>query len=559
MGFAKYGAAALLTVWLPGVAIAHPTAEGVHGHEDAGWINHTTEQGPTQASRLTIGIWNKAGNVSTYTIGNSRNDWMLHLITDKLREPSPYLGNAKNWLATDIRQLDNSAKVWEITLREGVKWHDGSELTAEDVAFTFDYYRDGPPNRWTHHASSVPRLQKNTVLDKYRLRVESAKPMPNFDTLTAPELPVLQKKQWQSVDKPRTFTDKLVGTGPYKIVEYKADEFYRFKANDDYWQGKPTVDEITLVMIKDPQTLFTALKTGEIDAVNRSVPPELLAQWKKDPNLKIAKAPDMWGVWLDLNLAREPFHLRELRRAVSLAIDPGKMVDKIMLGHAQRGSLGWPHVDAHWTKPELDNPLNPAKARALLDSLNVTDRDGDGYREAADGKVIDWNLKIASNQPLHLRAAQMVVEQLKVVGLKAHIETLDPASFSALWGNGQFDLRLMDITPHGLADQDMLTILYQIDAKKSLKPDADKTAIMDRWYAADTREKRQAASYELQTYQNEYPNRIMLWYPDGLFAYRWKQFDNYAAAGGYGIFHKYSFLPLKARENIVTELQPKSN
>lgn len=543
------------TILFSTVISAHNVTEGrLPSHNTVGLVNEKDNQGPKTARELKIGIWNKAGNISTYTIGNSRNDWMLHLVTDKLREPSPYLGNASNWLATEIRQISDDARSWEIELREGVKWHDGSEFTADDVAFTFEYYRDGPANRWTHHASSVPRLEKIEVLGKHRLRVHAQKPMPNFDTLTAPELPILQKKQWQAVEKPRTFTDILIGTGPYKIVDYKADEYYRLEANEDYWAGRPTVDKITLVMIKDGQALFTALKTGEIDGANRSLPPELLEQWLHDPTMEIARAPDMWGIWLDINLGREPFDNRELRRAISLAIDPQPMIDTVMLGEAQTGSLGWPHVDAQWTRPGLNAPFKRREAMSILDEHGYGDVDGDGFRESSDGENMEWEMKVASNKPLQLRAAQMLVEQLKAVGLRVRIKTLDPASFSALWGNGQFDLRLMDITPHGLADQDMLTILYNIDHKKSLKKESEKEAIMMRWNNASTRVARQSASHELQVYQNQYPNRIMLWYPDGLFAYKWQKFDGYASAGGYGIFHKYSFLPQNVRRGLVDEL-----
>lgn len=81
------------------------------------------------------------------------------------------------------------------------------------------------------------------------------------------------------------------------LVDYKADEYYRLKANENYWNGKPLVDELTLVMIKNPQTMFTALKTGELDGAARSLPPELVKQWETDPAIEIAKAPSLWGVW----------------------------------------------------------------------------------------------------------------------------------------------------------------------------------------------------------------------------------------------------------------------
>lgn len=517
-------------------------------------VSTTNNDGPKSASHLTIGMWNTAGNVTTYTIGNSWNDWLLWLVYDKLREPSPYVGQAEDWLATEIKRVSDDARVWEITLREGVKWHDGTELTAEDLAFTYTYYREGPANRWTHHTSSVPRMEKIEIIGPYKVRVTSLKPMPNFDVITATDLPIIQKKQWEGVEKPRSFTDIGIGTGPYMLTDYKADEYYKLKANPDYWKGKPLVDELTLVMIKDPQTMFTALKTGELDGAARSLPPELVREWADDPNIEIAKAPSLWGVWLDINYVRPPFDNRDLRHAISLAVDPEPMLKRIMLGMGKSGSTGWPHVDSFWTRPDLAAPYDPARAKAILDEQGYKDADGDGFRDTPAGEKMDWSVKVASNRPLQLRAAEIVVSQLKEVGIMSHVESIDPASLSALWGNRKFDLRVADITPHGIADQDMEIIIYRGDAKRMTVKDTDRAAIVERWLDATTRNERLNISYELQTYETKYPHRVMLWYPDGLFAYNWKAYDNYASSAGYGIFHKYSFLPRPVRTGTVEEL-----
>lgn len=528
-----------------------PVEESVE--EEAPAAAEDSEKGPQEAKELTIGIWNTAGNITTYTIGNSWNDWILWLSFDKLREPSPYVGVAENWLAESIEQVSDDGRTWEIKIRDGILWHDGTPLTAEDVAFTFIYYREGPANRWTHHTSAVPRMEEVEVVDPLTVRIISAKPMPNFDRITAADLPIIQKAQWEGVEEPRKFEDIAIGTGPFIMVDYKPDEYYKFIANENYFKGKPLVDELTLVMIKDPQTMFTALKSGEIDGAARSLPPELLAEWTNDPDLKIMESPTLWGVWLDLNLGREPFVNHDMRQALSLAINPDPMLETIMLNKGQSGLHGWPHPDSEWTSPDLEQPYDQAKAIEMLDEMGYVDADGDGFRETPEGKAIDWDIKVASNQPLYIRAAEMIVEQFAEVGLKTHVETLDPATFSGLWGSGEYDMRAMEITPHGIADQDMLIILYNVDNKNALEPDPDKDEVVARWFDAQTREDRLEVSYELQELNNLYPNRRVLWYPDGIFAYRWEAYDNYESSPGYGIYHKYSFLPNEARGETVEE------
>ena len=550
------GALLLAGPLLAGPVLAQETASGESGNvvPPAHMVSTTVQDGPKAAEHLRIGIWSGAGNVTTYTIGDSWNDWMLWLVFDKLREPSPYVGKAEDWLATSVTQISDDARVWEIKLRDGVKWHDGTDFTAEDVAFTFEYYREGPANRWTHHASAVPRIEEIEVIDRLTLRLTSQKPMPNFDRVTAADLPIIQKAQWERVEDPRSFTDLGIGTGPYRIVYYVADQYYEFEANENYWRGKPLVDKLTLVMIKDPQTMFTALKTGEIDGAARSLPPELVPQWRDDPSLEIVNSPTLWGTWLDINVAREPFAGRDVRQAISLAINPEPLLERIMLGMGQSGVHGWPHVDSFWTRPDLTAPYDPAAANAILDEKGFLDTDGDGVREDPEGNPLNWSLKVASNQPLFLRAAEMLVPQFKEIGVNLSAETLDPASLNALWANRDFDLRIADITPHGIADQDMELILYQGDAKNELFYDEEKAAITERWLDAETRQERLEVSYELQEYQTKYPVRVMLWYPDTFFAHRWESYDNYNASAGYGVFHKYSFLPNEARGDTVDGL-----
>ena len=554
IGYAALSLALSITASATPASAASDTGKNANVTPLAGMISKTNHQGPTTAKHLKIGMWNTAGNVTTYTIGNSWNDWLLWLVYDKLREPSPYVGQAEDWLATDITRISDDARTWEITLREGVKWHDGTELTAEDLAFTYRYYREGPANRWTHHTSAVPRMEKIEVLAPYKVRVTSLKPMPNFDVITATDLPIIQKAQWEGVENPRSFSDIGIGTGPYMITDYKADQFYKLKANPNYWKGKPLVDELTIIMIKDPQTMFTALKTGEIDGAARSLQPELVREWVDDPNIEIAKAPSLWGVWLDVNFVREPFTNREVRRALSLAVNPEPMLERIMLGMGKSGVTGWPHVDSFWTRPGLSTTYDPEKAKAIFATEGFRDTDGDGFLENPDGSKLDWDIKVASNRPLQLRAAEMIASQLREIGIQSHVESLDPASPSALWANRKFDLRVADITPHGIADQDMVIILYNGDKKRATVPDEDRAAIVARWHEASTRNDRLNVSYELQEYEAQYPHRIMLWYPDGLFAYNWKAYDNYASSAGYGIFHKYSFLPKPARQGTAEEL-----
>jgi peptide/nickel transport system permease protein len=228
------------------------------------------------------------------------------------------------------------------------------------------------------------------------------------------------------------------------------------------------VDEITLVMIKDPQTMFAALKSGEIDGAARALPPELVAEWKNDPAIEIVQAPTLWGTWMQMNLNDPLFNNRDLRYAISLAVDGDTLVDRVMLGRAQSGKHGWPHLDSTWTKPGMSVPYDVEQAKAGLDAVGMVDKDGDGSRDKPDGTPIDFRIVVSTNQPLYVRAAEIMVEQLAAVGLKSHVEAVDTATFNNLTADGNYEFSIAEITPHGLADQDQYLQFYSGAQMKKL-------------------------------------------------------------------------------------------
>lgn len=512
-------------------------------------------KGPQKAKKLVIGISNKASAVTPFCISGF-NTWMLLLVNDKLVGPSPYTGMFENVLAEYLRPAGNDGRTWEIKLKRGITWHDGTSLTSEDVAFTINYFRDGPSNRFSHHCNSVPMLPGEGViiLDSLTLRISGENPIPNFDRVTAAELPIIQKKQWENVTEPRRFMDIPIGTGPYKVIDCKPDEYYRFAANENYFRGKPLVDELIVTVIKDPSVMFTALKSGEIDGAWMKIPPELALQWQNDSDIKIIKTPGLSGVWLYLNVARQPFIQRRMRQAICLGINPDPFLEVIMLGQGKSGTLGWPHPDAFWTKPGLYQPYNPVFSTDYLNDLNYNDVDGDGFRENPDGSALDWKLVVQSSQPLLIRAAEMVTDQLKKIGIRSHVQTLETSGFSETVSKTlDYDMAISEIVPHGIADEDMLIIIRQGERRRELIKDTEKDGLVRKWFEASTREERFKAAGELQELNNKYPSRIVLWYPREFWAYRWKSYDNYSVSPGYGIFHKWSFLPNDSRGKTILQ------
>jgi peptide/nickel transport system substrate-binding protein len=340
------------------------------------------------------------------------------------------------------------------------------------------------------------------------------------------------------------------------LVDYKVGEFYRLEANLDYHMGRPLVNQLDLVVIKDLSTMFTALKSGEIDGAARTLPPELAADWKDDSDIEIIQTPLMWGINLVLNNMALPFGNLETRRALSYCIDRDELLQIVGLGQGTSGTAGYPHPESFHRCDGNTQLYDPETGKQLFSKLGYKDRDGDGFREDPNGKPIDWDIVAEASQPLYIRAAEIIVDQLKQVGLKTHVKTLERGAFTELiYRMGNYNMAVMELVPHGLADDDMMIVLQYGEKKTDMMPYSARDAALESWKAAATVEQRRAASCHLQGLINSYPRRLMLWYPTGFFAYNKRAYDNYSLIRGYNIFNKYSFIPNEARKGFVLRNQ----
>ena len=375
-------------------------------------------KGPQTAEELTIGIYNDAGSVTTWG-GGAYSPWVLDAVCEKLAGPNPYGQEPKLILAEYIKPISDDYTTWEIKLKPGIRWHDGTPLTSEDIKFTIDYNREGPSNnRYSHHTSSVPRLPGEgiKIIDELTLQVTGAFPMPYFVREPCAELPIVQKAQWEHIKDPRQFTGKSIGTGPYKLVDYRVGEYYTLEANDDYHLGKPLVKKLNLVVIRDFSTMFTALRSGEIDASARNLPPEMIEEWSRLDHITVVKTPYLWGACITLDTTKQPFADLGFREAFTYAINRDELLQIVGLGHGLSGTKGYPHPSAFHANPNNSQPYDPARAMELFTSMGYIDQNGDGLREMPDGTPIDWRLIVDASGPLYVRAAEIINEHLAAIG-----------------------------------------------------------------------------------------------------------------------------------------------
>ncbi|MDP9020345.1 MAG: ABC transporter substrate-binding protein [Actinomycetota bacterium] len=503
-------------------------------------IGGEEQSGRAAAERLTVGVAEDAGPLNLFA---GTEEALAELVYDKLLAPNPYVDEPQPWLAERVHGID--ASTWEVTLRDDVTWHDGEALTADDVAFTIRYFKEAPTGRWTHHVSDIPTIESVEVVDGTTVRLGCAFPCPDLGRITLADLPIIPEHVWDGVSEPSQVSALPVGTGPYRLVAYDATAGYRFEANPGYFAGAPVVGELVMPVIEDPSATFTALRTGEIDAAARPVPPELLEAFAASDDIEVAATAPLQFLELRLNYERPPFDVERFRHALSLAIDRQQLLDSVLLGQGRPATEGYPHPDSPWTSPELSTPFDLGEAEAVLDDLGYVDGDGDGLREAADGAPLAFSVKVDGGEPTHVRAAELVGEQLGAVGVGLRVEPLDAAALSNLFRSRDFDTAIGTIGAHGVADPTQFIMShrsgYLWKAPELAYPEWD--ALFEEWRAATTVEARTEVLFEMQELFNRQPTSIPLAYPDEHWAFRPGAFDGWVESPSYGIVHKWSFLP----------------
>ncbi|AZK49135.1 ABC transporter substrate-binding protein [Paenibacillus lentus] len=396
--------------------------------------------------------WGNSGYPSPFAFSASgpggflRNSFLFDTLTWKDEHGViPWL--AKSWSVSD------SGLEYTFELEQGVKWHDGEQFTADDVVFSFEYYKSHP-FMWTGDISqikSVARVGDHEV--QFTLNNKYAP----FLTDLVGIVPILPKHVWEQVDKPLEFRDSsaLVGTGPYILKEYdeKAGQ-YLYTANDSYFKGKVRVREVAYI---NAQNKVLSLQKNEIDATMVLNYAEV-EQMVKEGFDVIKSAPTGSALRVTFNLEHPQLKDKRLRQALAYAVDREEMASKITGGEPMVGNAGIIPPDSPWYNTQVKQyEYDPSKAERILDELGYTKK-ANGLRE--DLKL---NVMVSSTSP----EAQVMQEMLKKVGVILNIQQVDSATFSAAMGENKYD---MAVTGHiGLSgDPDYLRLWFLGQASNSL-------------------------------------------------------------------------------------------
>jgi peptide/nickel transport system substrate-binding protein len=416
-------------------------------------------------------------------------DYLLAL-DDELRVVG---GLASSWQQTD-------PLTYIIHLRKGVRFHDGHELTADDVVYTFGCFID--PAFVSPRKGAYRTLDRVEAIDPYTVRFTLKEPFGSFPIQLV--MPVVPNGAGPEL------RDHPVGTGPYQFVSMAVDDHVELTAFPDYFRGRPANDGVVLKVVPDEIMRALELRTGSVDMVVNDLSPDVIHQLAEEQSVTIAESPGTDYAYVGINMRDPALKDRRVRHALGYAIDRQAIVDHLRRGLARPAIGILPPASWAFDEQVFQFTHDPAKAIALLDDAGYRDPDGDGPEPR-----LRLSLKVSTNEFIRLQAA-VIQQDLKQVGIDLDVRSYEFATLYADVLKGNFQLFTLQWV--GVSDPDMLRRVFH---SKQMPPDGfnrgyyenpEVDRLIDAAMAATSDEDRRRAYGAAQRLLAEDAPYISLWY-----------------------------------------------
>ncbi len=424
--------------------------------------------GQAAAQDLKVAVAADVTSIDPHFFNLFPNNNIAEHIFDKLVQMDPDSRMIPG-LATSWKTIDD--KTWEFKLRKGVKFHNGSELTAEDVVFSIDRVPQVPnsPGPFTAYTKAIQKIE---IVDPYTLRIRYAVPYPLAPNDLSTIYIVSKKVATGATTEDFNSGKAAVGSGRYKFVRYANGDRVELARNDAYWGDKPHYDKVQFKIIKDGAARMAALLSGDVDAIEQP-PTADLGRLKNDAKFTLTSKISHRVIYFNFDnlersspyvagkdgkpLARNPLLDVRVRRAISKAINRPAIAERVMEGQAiPSGQLVSEKLFGHnpALKPEVYDPEGAKKLLAEAgypDGFNLTIH-GPAGRYVNDEKIV-----------------QAVAQMLSRIGITAKVETAPMGPYSGRAAKQEYSFHMVGWgASTGEASSPLRSLLATYDRDKGL-------------------------------------------------------------------------------------------
>ena len=363
------------------------------------------------------------------------NHWGKELMYDSLLEWDPKL-NSRNALADKVDIVDSKTVIF--TLKQGVRFHNGKEITAADCKYSFDLQANPPAPGSTAVLGQFPAIASTQVLSKYRLRINLTRPDARlFGYLSWGRYsPMVPEGMYQQVNPGR----EGIGTGPFRLVTYVPNDRLEFTRYGNFWRRpQPYLNAVNFKVLTDEQARIAALRAGAIDGATLSA--DGARAFRGNNNFRVLS--NYTAAFRELQMTykpgdRKPWHDKRVRQAVNHALNRAAIINRVYSGngeysgHVPPGYGPWPLPIAQLRNKWLKHDL--PRARTLM-------------RQAGFANGFEVTMTTFSTPLDFQQVAAVMKSQLDQIGIDLRIEAQEPGTFAANNGRGNFD---WDLTARGM-------------------------------------------------------------------------------------------------------------
>ena len=445
---------------------------------------------------IVVGMTNSATNFDPRVATDEASQKIHQLLYNRLVHIDKDLRVVPE-LAESIEQPDPTTYV--ARLREGVLFHNGRELTSDDVVYTFRSFLD-PTFKGLSRAYRA--LAAVNALDRYTVEFKLKSPLGSFPI----NLVMGIVQAGSGAANART----PVGTGPYRLAEFVADDHVSLVPFDQYYAGRPRNDGIRLNVVPDDTMRGLELRKGSVDLIVNDLSPDIVWQLRQEGRIRVETAPGTDYAYIGLNLLDPILSHVEVRKAIGYAIDRDAIVKYLRRGFATTAVGIVPPMSWAFERNVFDFTHDPGEAARLLDAAGFPDPDGPGPLPR-----LRLSLKTSTTEVYRLQAAA-IQHDLARVGIALDIRSSEFQTLSADVLRGNFQLYSLQFV--GVTDPDILRLVYHsqqappagLNRVRYRNPDVDR--LIEEASAATDDERRRELYTRAQRIIAEDVPYISLWY-----------------------------------------------
>ena len=370
----------------------------------------TKEEGtPKKGGEATIAYETDVANFDPVKASGGINFPLLLQVYDTLirftAELEPEAGLAESWEFTDDNTL-------VLTLREGVKFHDGTPFNAEAVKFNIDRV-----NSEESMLSDLRNIASAEVVDEKTVKLNLKQPDSSIILALSDQAGMIVSPTAVK-ENGENYSQQPIGTGPFKMASHVPNSEIVYEANTEYWEKDlPYLDKMTVKIMSDETTRINALKSGEVDFAE-NIAPGNVASLKNDQSINIVQESTLPFKILYLNTSKPPFDNKVVRQAINLGIDREGMIKAINFGIGEPAYGPFPR-DYWAANKDVKIDHNPEKAKKLLKESGLED--------------VSFDL-VHHSMAYDQRIAESIKSQLKEIGIEVNLKAMEQqAALSVFW------------------------------------------------------------------------------------------------------------------------------